>query len=267
MLRKLIASLFFTLIVFFNANAQDNILQFEGIYQGENLFVVNPFASSGVGFCIFEVTVNGQITTDEINSSAFELDFGALDHPIGTPVTIEIKHKPGCKPTVVNPMVLKPRSTFEITDIQISHDGKLLTWETTKEAGELPYLVKQYKWGKWITVGEVPGVGKPGTHKYEFKTTSHSGQNKFKVVQIDYTNKPRESKEVIYMAKAEKVEIVSTKVTDYVEFTGETMYEIFDSYGNIVEQGTSAKVNISHLDKGKYYVNFDNSYVEITKKK
>ena len=30
----------------------------EGNYQGKNLFVQNPFAGSGVGFCTFEVTIN-----------------------------------------------------------------------------------------------------------------------------------------------------------------------------------------------------------------
>ena len=30
-----------------------------GIYQGENIFVNNPIAPSGVGFCVYEVDVNG----------------------------------------------------------------------------------------------------------------------------------------------------------------------------------------------------------------
>ena len=49
-----------------------------GIYQGSNLYVMNPFAPVGEGFCVTEVQVNGAATSDEINSSAFEVDLGAL---------------------------------------------------------------------------------------------------------------------------------------------------------------------------------------------
>ena len=39
----------------------------KGTFQGENLYVKNPFAASGVGFCVYEVTVNGLTFTEEIN--------------------------------------------------------------------------------------------------------------------------------------------------------------------------------------------------------
>ena len=32
----------------------------EGHYQGKNLYVQNPFADAGIGFCVIKVTVNGQ---------------------------------------------------------------------------------------------------------------------------------------------------------------------------------------------------------------
>ena len=39
------------------------VIVLEGQYQGKNLFVQNPFSEAGVGFCVFEVTVNEQIAT------------------------------------------------------------------------------------------------------------------------------------------------------------------------------------------------------------
>ena len=56
-------------------SASAGVIVLEGNYQGKNIYVQNPFASSGVGFCVYEVTINDQTTTDEINSSAFEIDF------------------------------------------------------------------------------------------------------------------------------------------------------------------------------------------------
>ena len=65
----------------------------EGHYQGKNLFIQNPFSEAGVGFCVYEVTVNDQIATDEINSSAFFLanqasvvsPSGWVDLPVSSP--------------------------------------------------------------------------------------------------------------------------------------------------------------------------------------
>ena len=43
--------------------AQGGVIILEGNYQGKNLYVQNPFGSGGVGFCVTEVLVNGNITT------------------------------------------------------------------------------------------------------------------------------------------------------------------------------------------------------------
>ena len=45
-----------------------------GLYQGENLLVVNETNPDGVGFCCYEVRVNGLVTADQVNSHAFEID-------------------------------------------------------------------------------------------------------------------------------------------------------------------------------------------------
>ena len=72
---KKISLLFLVLSFGFSkVSAQGGVIILEGNYQGKNLYIQNPFGSNGVGFCVSEVKVNGNITTDEINSSAFEID-------------------------------------------------------------------------------------------------------------------------------------------------------------------------------------------------
>ena len=110
MKKAIFTTLFATLVTL---NALAGVIVLEGHYQGKNLYVQNPFAGSGVGFCTYEVTVNGEVTTDEWNSSAFEIDLAARGLKVGEPVVIKIKHKDDCKPKVLNPEVLKPKSTFE----------------------------------------------------------------------------------------------------------------------------------------------------------
>lgn len=68
----------------------------EGHYQQRNIYVINTVASEGAGFCVYEVTVNGQISTDEINSQAFEVDLSIYGFKLGDAVSVIIKHKDGC---------------------------------------------------------------------------------------------------------------------------------------------------------------------------
>ena len=229
----------------------------DGHYQGKNLYVQNPFAGSGVGFCTFEVTINGDVTTDEINSSAFEIDFSNVKLKIGDPVTVKIKHKDDCKPRVLNPEVLKPKSTFQTTKINLNGDGKL-DWTTKGESGKLTYVVEQYRWNKWVKVGEVEGKGTPGENSYSFKVTLHSGENKVRVKQVDYSGKPRYSPAASTTSSAPVVTFEPEKVKESINFSGETLYEVYDVYGNIVKRGFGSNLDATTLEKGDYYLSYDN---------
>ncbi|GAB4377547.1 MAG: hypothetical protein Kow0075_06220 [Salibacteraceae bacterium] len=241
----------------------------EGNYQGKNLYVKNPFGGSGVGFCVYEVTVNGSVTTDEWNSSAFEIDLSVHNLELGDEVVVVIKHRDDCGgvPKVLNPEVLNPKSTFKTQSISVTPDGTL-KWSTTDEAGVLTFIIEQYRWNKWVYVGEVEGKGRTGkVNEYSFKITPHSGENKFRVKQVDYTGIPRYSPVATFQSNDPPVTFSPTKVEDKIEFSRETMYEIYDIHGNIVKKGFAKQVDVSNLKKGLYYLNYDNSTSEFMKKK
>ena len=234
----------------------------EGHYQGKNIFIQNPFSEAGVGFCVFEVTVNDQIATDEINSSAFEVDMNNFGLKVGDAVVLKVRHKDGCTPVVLNPEVLKPKSTFDILSQSVGTDG-VYRWTATNETGELPYVVEQKRWNKWVKVGEVMGMGKPGEHKYEFKVTPHSGENTFRVKQVDLTRRARFSEGVKYTdASVQPVTWGPVKPKDEIVFSANTLFEIYDQYGNIVKRGYASKIDISTLTKDLYYLNYDNKIGE-----
>jgi len=257
-----IISLFSALFIVFASHA--GMIVLEGNYMGKNLFVKNPFGGAGVGFCVFEVTINGKLSPDEVNQSACEIDFNNHDLQIGDPVVINIKHKDDCQPKVLNPEVLKPKSTFNIKKIAFNDQG-VLEWTADNENGKLDYIVEQFRWNKWIKVGEVSGEGTPGPHSYSFKITPHSGENKARVKQVDYTGKPRYSKAAEYNSTAPEITIDGTKFKNEVTFKGgETLYEIYDKYGTIVKKGYGQRADIANLDKGTYYLSFDNKTEQVT---
>ena len=239
-------------------------LVLKGTFQGENLYVKNPFAPSGVGYCIYEITVNGITTTDEINSSAFEVDLSVFGFKKGEELTVNIKYKEGCEPKVLNPEVLNAVATFDVSDMKVEN-GKLY-WTTTNESGPLPYIIEQYRWNKWVKVGEVKGTGKQTQNKYSAPVRLTSGENRFRLEQVDYRKKPRYSQELKITSSKPEVTFSPSRVDDVITFSAPTMYEVYDAYGSIVFKGYGETVKVSGLKKGKYYINYDNKMGHFTKK-
>lgn len=245
-----------------------SMILLEGTYQGKNVYVQNPFASSGVGFCVYEVRVNDQVTTDEIGSSAFEIDLRNFNLKPGDPVTIKIFHKDDCKPKVLNPEVLKPKSTFVTTSITLEcgKEEGTLKWVTTGEQGKLTYIVEQYRWNKWVKVGEVDGTGTAGPNTYTQKVILHSGENQFRVKQVDYSGQPRTSPVAKCTSSRPEMTFFPAKAKTTITFEGgETLWEIYDQYGNIVKKGFGSTIDVTGLAKGGYFLNYDNKTGEFFK--
>lgn len=232
-------------------------IEFRGTYQGENLYVKNPFAATGVGFCVYEVTVNGMTSTDEINSAAFEVDLSVYGFALGEAVVVTINYKDGCLPSVLNPGVLNAKTSFVIEELKVQ--GNRVAWKTRNETGPLPYIIEQFRWNKWISVGQVDGLGLPGVHSYSAPVRFHAGENRFRVRQTDSRKVNRYSAELVYNSSADPVSFSVTSGGSSIEFSSPTMYELYDAYGRIIVKGYGKTLKIDELAKGSYYLNFDNT--------
>jgi hypothetical protein len=252
-------------IIVFKVYGQETI-NITGIYQGKNLYVQNPFANNGVGFCVYECKVNGTTTTDDISSSAFEIDFKNFNLKVGDAVTVIIYHKSDCKPKVLNPEVLKPRSTFVTARIAYNCKEEKLEWETTGENGKLTFIVEQFRWNKWVKVGEVEGAGTANLNAYSFKALAHSGENQFRVRQMDYTGQQRASPVAKCTSSKTAITFSPKKATTVINFQGgETLWEIYDQYGTIIKKGSGTSIDVTGLAKGGYFLNYDNTTAEFFK--
>jgi hypothetical protein len=254
----------FTAVLLLSVKLNASTLVVEGKYQNKNVFVQNAFASNGVGFCAQEIKVNGKITTDETNSSAFEIDLSSLQLKYGDNVVIEIMHKDGCMPKVLNMEDLKPKPTFEVLSINLSPAG-LLKWTTKNESGSLPFVIEQFKWNKWIPIGEVTGIGTPDNHEYNFQVLMHSGENKYRLKQKGMNSISKTSSEVTVRSVLEKPSFAIPKNNSGIDFSGETGYEIYDAYGVVVKKGFGKNVRIDNLPRGGYYLCYDNTMTEFKK--
>ncbi|HYG49622.1 MAG TPA: hypothetical protein VD905_01915 [Flavobacteriales bacterium] len=242
----------------FTLKAENHVLLIEGQYQNKNIYVSNSVASSGIGFCAYEVRVNGEITSDQISSSAFEIDLTTRKLTQGQNVTIQIFHKEGCVPKVLNANVLKPMPTFETKSITLDEAGAL-KWITTNESGVLTFDIEQYKWNKWVKVGEVQGIGSASENKYEFKVILVSGENKFRVIQKGNLGKVQKSPTAEISSTIQKPDYKWNKSSKSVEFTNETSYEVYDVYGQIRKKGYGKTIDMANLARGEYYLSYDNT--------
>lgn len=241
------------------------VLVIEGHYQGKNLYVSNPIAKKGVGFCVYEVTVNGQVTTDEVNAKTFEIDFTAFKLALGEKVMVTIKHKNGFVPRILNPEVLRPKSTFEVVSMSVKDNT--LSWTTKNEGGKQTFFIEQFRWNKWISVGEVEGQGNKEETQYRFQVSPHSGENQFRVKQVDFTGKPRYSSSAFYLSALPKVNYHVDDENNIVTFSHATLYEMYDKLGKIMKKGYDSTISLKGLKRGKYYLNYSNEIATVMVKR
>jgi hypothetical protein len=260
MIKKLSVVSFFLLFSILSYAAE---LKLQGFYTGANLYVENP--SAGKGFCVTKVMVNDVLTTDEINSNAFEIDFSRLNIAVGTAVNTVITHRDDCTPIVVNPRVLQKTDKAVFTMAKIDKNMNL-TWSVTGKLPDRTFYVEQFRWNKWIGVAEMPLKDSVNPAIFSYEVTMHSGNNQFRIYYKDADGEPVYSKTVKYLSKKPELTVENLKVSDKLILNGETLYEVLDEKGNLVQDGFTKDIDVSKLEKGKYWLNFDNKTVQFLKK-
>jgi len=239
-------------------------LHIKGVYRGTNVYIMNPFTKSDNQFTIQAISINDVAYLDDTKSSAFEIDLKKMGFKIGDELNFEIKYKDSIIPSIINIEAIEAICSFKIQNAFVDK-GQYLRWQSSNESGSLPFYVQQYRWGKWITIGQLTGVGTSGINHYKIKIQAHSGENLYRIHQMDKTTKKRYSDTIHYKTGIKPVSLVNGIVKSELKFTAPTQFEIFDLFGNIIIDGFSKEVRLDDLIPGKYYVNYDNRLGEFTK--
>jgi hypothetical protein len=88
----------------------------------------------------------------------------------------------------------------------------------------------------------------------------------FQIVKTDKYGNTICSGEQKFRTSVKEVFLLSDKVGDELEFSSETLYEIFTENGELLKSGNESEVNVSELSKGNYWVNYDNKTERFLKK-
>jgi len=102
-------------------NTTTPCLTVEGTISKTSIYIQNPEAGDGNGFCMDSVFVNSiQFADSLFNQSAFEIDFTKLGLKTGDAVVIKLHHKPDCKPILLASGCLPTNNGVQFLEIKVN---------------------------------------------------------------------------------------------------------------------------------------------------
>ncbi|MDQ3110949.1 MAG: hypothetical protein M3R17_13735 [Bacteroidota bacterium] len=262
-MKQLILILLFAFLFGEISIAQDTLV-LVGNYTGNNLCARQSFDTSASDFCIKKILVNdGDIFFEK--NPRFTIKLTSLDLHIDDTLKIEIIHDENCSPEF-NMEAICAKCKCDIFSIHIENDS-ILKWRSAEDYDKFIYIVQQFKWNKWISWDTISSAYKNDTVDYRTRIGKylHSGENQFRVIAISKGETISSSKVVKMSEKKGPVLILNQCTTD-IKFNHETYWEIYDMYGAKIKQGYGKTVPTQDLDKGGYFLNYDNATTEFFKR-
>jgi hypothetical protein len=261
-LRKLFLSGCLILPLFCFAQYEGAELIVTGVYKGLNLYVQNP-TDDGGKTCIKNILINNKPVAQVPSTSAFNLDLSFLNE--NEKVVIKFFHGEGCVPKVLNPHAIRVDDVFNFTQIDVNDVH--LVWETKGEKRYGKYFILRLVNDQWIREKAVDSKALSSLNTYEVEILHKTGQNFYKITYLDPTGKSFESEGLEHISRTESVDFYPKRVSDVVNFTRPVAFQILDQYGKLILEGTGGKVDVSNLERGVYYLHYDNKTDTFLKKK
>jgi hypothetical protein len=246
------------------ASAQNKTDTINGKYYGENLYIFNPSVND-TAFCIKSIVVNFDTVTEQLESNAIELDFSTMNLEQKEDITILISFDSVCSYILVNFEALLPPNPFKFSSPKIRDNT--IQFYIYGTPSDYDYEVQQFKWGKWETVNEVNPLDTIRPRYYEAEVMLHSGDNKFRLFTTNLKGEEVYSRESTYRPPyLKQVELESERVKEEIVFSRETEFRLFDENNIMIKSGVQRYVDVKDLERGKYWLKFDNQTIQIKKR-
>ena len=236
----------------------------EGIYTGKDpLFSV----SYDTMFYPLKLKVNVNLKYDTVftikrKKEEYELRLDRFRFGKGDTVILRTSIIPKAMCHIDDSVSLKPFACrSQLMSVTCTPEGTV-RWTAQYDSGAPSYMVEQFRWGKWIEVGEVPAKKRSGLNDYSFPVKFHFGENVYRIHQ----HYGCYSRPVKVESDVPEVGFIGDLRKDLV-FDAETDYEVYDSGSNLLLTGRSTKIELGTLNPGVYYLNYDNKTTEFIKRK
>ena len=235
--------------------AQASIL-IQGRYRGERIILENPSSELSGGPCIDSIKINGKIYQTDYRLSVIEIDFKGENLTSDDEVYMVVHHRKDCRPKVIHDSFHYRRSV-RFSSVEITASANL-SWQAESDKKAYEIIVEQYRWNRWIELDRLPAQTDKVNYQYNVSTYLTSGENKFRLKHVDRDGMPSYSRGALISGRKEEIEYTLDKEKKLIEFSHQTLYEVYDREGTIILDGNAAQVDLSSLPKGNYYLNHDN---------
>ena len=232
-----------------------------GVYQGNTLFIQNPYLKDKKSFCIREIQINEQRLDINYNMSAIKLDFDEPD--LFAPVKIRILHSDTtCSPVIINPEAILFHTIFRFASIQLS--DSVLTWTTKGERGRGTFEIEKLDvGGYWVSQEKLEASGKYERAAYLHYPNMDEGANKYRIrYNFPYGSRAKYlfSQEVELEYYPEKVDFNPKSAKTRLFLSRATHYEIYDQGNNLVLEGQGKEIDVTVLRRGRYVIYFNGRF-------
>lgn len=247
------------LILCMGVVAHAKLITIRGVYQGESVFVHNPYDEVLKEYCVTFVYINGVKVVSHPQTSAFEVSFDTM--AVGTKVEIKIYGHQECINDVklLNPTAIKSDAMFSFVSLKVTETN--LTWRAKGETPKGHYLVRYYLNKEWVTVRKLEAKHEVSEDNYSVNVVTYPGDNKFKLVFVEGDGTQIESDVQGINVKGAFVKFYPGKVDDKISFSPsiKVNYKVVNFEGEVIKRGYGTTVDCTGLEKKKYYTLFYNN--------
>lgn len=252
--------LFFIFLINFKSFSQE--IRLSGTYQGKNIYVQNPLQPNQNGYCTQAVFVNGNKVLTNPRTSSYEINLSK--YAINTPIEIRIIHHNGCKPKVINKSAIYAKTKFKFISFTVSSQS--LNWTVEGETENSVYYVEHLVNNNWTNLQVLTSQEKQITNSYSIPVKHSTGLNTYRIKHQEKSGQIVYSQTVSYNSVQGMVKFYPRNVSNKIYFTAIVNYEISDNRKKVIKKGKGKEVDLSNLQRGVYYVSFDNRTEKFLKK-
>lgn len=145
-----------------------------------------------------------------------------------------------------------------IDNLTIQKSGQI-SWTTTNELEKTIFIIQEFRWNKWMTISEVNGKGF-GNNSYSYLADTTCGIYQVRICSGKYC-----SSNAVYPDPMSIELISATREVSVLKFNAKTKFEVYNAKGKKILFGCDAKIDITKLIKGTYYLNYGNKTIELVR--
>ncbi len=231
--------------------AQETVLT--GVYQGNSLYIKNPYDAASDSFCIESISINKKNIQTDFKLSAIKLNF--KDVGLFTPVVVKIKHKENCKPRFINPEAIRFHSSFKFDSLAIT--DSLIQWHTKGDSREGNYILEKLQGDYWQEITTIQAKGDFEGANYIYFPDYTEGGNKFRIKYTLPDGRYLYSSEMEVFFYKEPITFTPKSVTDKITLSRHSEFQIMNAEGEVILSGAGRVIPLRRLKKGDYTIYLD----------